>query len=65
MDTNTKQMDVGSAAFKGERARFLMFEAAQLLLRQQVQSLISLWHLPPELEVCLLPAFHDVTLGMC
>jgi RNA polymerase I-specific transcription initiation factor RRN7 len=39
------------AAFYGERARYLYFQCQQLILRQQISTLIKLWDLPPEFEV--------------
>lgn len=39
--------------YHGDRARFLQYEAGQILLRQQIAALIELWELPAELEVRL------------
>ncbi|TCD69659.1 hypothetical protein EIP91_006676 [Steccherinum ochraceum] len=39
--------------YHGDRARYHYFQCQQLILRMQIQNLITLWHLPPEFEtVC-------------
>lgn len=39
--------------YHGERARYLYFQCLQVLLRMQIETLVELWRLPAEFEVCL------------
>lgn len=52
--TRKKKENVSRAdpkLYHGERARFHYFQCLQVLLRKQVASLMTLWSLPPELEI--------------
>ena len=47
----TIYLSLVSIVYHGPRARYHYFQCLQLLLRQQISALTSLWKLPPEFEV--------------